>query len=315
MSELTAPEPRVGIVIPAFQAEAFVVDAVRSALAQTVHDLQVVVVDDGSTDRTAELVMGIDDARLRLLRQPNAGVGAARNRGAAEVGGDLIAFLDADDVWAPNKLEHQLAALDRHPEWACVGTFMHHIDLEGRRLGVSGEPLDAAARVRVARAELLPCPLSSVLFRRRVWESLGGFDETLVKHVPAMVEDLDLMARLAMRYAFGVLPVALGGYRIHGSSGSALHFRNQRDGARFLRARVRAGGGLTWEQFLRTQRFSANRWRADTAAFLYRSAGLQASERRWGRAAVRGAGAASLAPLYTARRLRLQRGRLGLHGR
>lgn len=307
MNEQTS---RVGVVIPAYQAEHFVLGAVRSVLAQTYPHLDLIVVDDGSNDRTGAVVTGVKDPRLRLVRQENAGVARARNEGARLVGGDLVAFLDADDLWAPEKLARQVAALDQHPTWACVGSFMHHIDARGRRLGVTGEAVDEPTRRKVAAADLLPCPISSVLFRREAFISLGGFDESLVKHVPAMIEDLDLMARLASGHPFGVLSDPLGGYRIHGASASAVHFRNQRDGARFLRARIEKGGRLTWEDFADRQRPSLQRWRADTAAYLYRSAGLSAAERRWGAVALFGVGALALGPLYTAKRLRLQRGRL-----
>lgn len=302
--------PLVGVVVPAFRAERFVLDAVRSVLEQSHEALELVVVDDGSDDRTAELVAAVTDPRLRLVRQDNAGVAVARNAGARLVGGDLLAFLDADDTWTRDKLARQLAALQEHPDWAAVGTYMHHVDARGRRLGVTGESVSAAERLRVASGELLPCPVSSVLFRRDVFESLGGFDEQLHEDVPAMVEDLDLMARLAERHPLGVLPVPLGGYRVHGASGSAVHFRNQRDGARFVRARLRRDGDLTWERFLQLQGRSAGRWRSDTAAFHYRACGVAVSEGRWLAASRHAAGAAALGPVYTARRLRLQRQRL-----
>lgn len=309
---MSADGPVVGVVIPAYQSAAFVLDAVASVLGQSHEAVDVVVVDDGSDDGTAELVAAVADRRLRVVSQDNAGVARARNRGAAEVGGELLAFLDADDVWAPDKLRKQIDALERRPDWACVGSFMHHVDTRGRALGITGEHVDESGRQRVARAELLPFPISSVLFRRTAFERAGGFDETLVEHVPAMVEDLDLMSRMAKEHPFGVLPEPLGGYRIHGRSGSARHFRNQRDGARFVRARATSPRPLTWEEFLRAHPASRSERRRDLAAFHYRAAGLSAAERSWGGMAVHGAAAFVLGPVYTTRRVWLQRGRLML---
>lgn len=312
---MSSGEPVVGVVIPAFQSAAFVLDAVASVLGQSHDAVDVVVVDDGSQDGTAELVAAVADRRLRVVSQANAGVARARNRGAAEVRGELLAFLDADDVWAPDKLHKQIAALERRPEWAFVGSFMHHVDSRGRALGITGEQVDDRGRARVARAELLPCPISSVLFRREAFDRAGGFDESLVEHVPAMVEDLELMSRMAKEHPFGVLTEPLGGYRIHGRSGSALRFRNQRDGARFVRARATSPTALTWEEFLRAHPPSGSERRRDLSAFHYRAAGLSAAERRWGTLVVHGVAALALGPVYTTRRLWLQRGRLASCGR
>jgi glycosyltransferase involved in cell wall biosynthesis len=99
--------PTVSVIIPAYNAEAFLARAIRSVEAQSFRNFEVVVVDDGSTDGTAEVARGFDS--VRCIGQPHLGPAAARNRGLAEAGGDLVAFLDADDEWLPEKLERQLA--------------------------------------------------------------------------------------------------------------------------------------------------------------------------------------------------------------
>src|ERR1017187_6172907 len=103
--------PRFSVVIAAFEAERTVASAVNSALAQTRTDLEVIVVDDGSSDRTAAVVGQITDHRVQLLRQANAGPSAARNVGISATRGDYVAFLDSDDLWLPRYLELMGAAL------------------------------------------------------------------------------------------------------------------------------------------------------------------------------------------------------------
>ena len=180
-------------------------------------------------------------------------------------------------------------------------------------LGLSGQAIvadDDPARARVATAELLPCPLSTLLLRRDVFKALAGFDEELVKNIPAMVEDLDIMGRLGARGSFGVIDEVIGGYRMHGGSGSARHFRNQRAGARFVRARLAArrdGADLTWERWRTTQSFSLMQYMGDTSALLYRRAGLAAAERKWWVMVLNGLGALLHGPRYTITRALKQR--------
>jgi glycosyltransferase involved in cell wall biosynthesis len=115
------------VVIPAFNAEATIVDALQSVLAQTIPAAQIIVVDDGSTDRTAELVAR-QPGPIRLIRQANAGPGAASNRGLLASDSEYIAMLDADDLWLPDKAERQLALLHARPDLAgvfCRGRHFH----------------------------------------------------------------------------------------------------------------------------------------------------------------------------------------------
>ena len=105
---------RVSVIIPLYNKAPYVRRALDSVAAQTFTDFEVIVVDDGSTDGGAELVAAYGDSRVRLLRQANAGPGAARNRGIAEARGDILAFLDADDVWLPVFLEESMRLLDRY---------------------------------------------------------------------------------------------------------------------------------------------------------------------------------------------------------
>lgn len=122
----------VTAVIPAYNAAAFVGDAVRSVLSQEHTEVECVVVDDGSTDGTAGVVREFDDDRVRYLHQQNAGVSAARNRGIEAARGDLVGFLDADDVWLPAKTSAQVAVFDRRPDVSLVVTGYTIVDSELR---------------------------------------------------------------------------------------------------------------------------------------------------------------------------------------
>ena len=156
MQDLTIPA-RVSVVITTYNYERFVAAAIESVLRQTVRPDEIVVVDDGSTDATAAVVARYAARGVRYIRQANAGPGAARNRGIRETRGDLIAFLDADDRWLPDKLARQLAHLRRYPaaglvtggEWqvfARVSTFAQWIDDTMFRAG-TGE----AAAIRMGK--------------------------------------------------------------------------------------------------------------------------------------------------------------------
>ena len=138
--ELERPEadmPLVSVIVPAYNAEVFLEETLLSAVRQTYEPLEIIVVDDGSTDRTVEIVRGImaRDRRVKLVQQANAGVAAARNLGLREARGSLIAPLDADDLWKPTKIERQvacfLAAADNADNLALVYTWSHNIDETG----------------------------------------------------------------------------------------------------------------------------------------------------------------------------------------
>src|SRR5687768_199170 len=112
---------RVSVIIPTYNSGSLVVQAVEGVLAQTRQAEEVIVVDDGSTDDTAERLQQFGE-RIRVVRQANGGVATARNAGLRASSGDLVAFLDADDAWHPQKLERQIALLQQHPEFGLLAT-------------------------------------------------------------------------------------------------------------------------------------------------------------------------------------------------
>src|SRR5262249_15019068 len=127
--------PEVSVVVPAYNAERTLRETLDSVLGQTLQDFEVLVVDDGSSDATAAVARDAGDPRVRVLSVPNGGVARARNLGIQEANGDLIAFLDADDLWRPRKLERQVEALEARPRAGMSFTAALRIDADGDPLG------------------------------------------------------------------------------------------------------------------------------------------------------------------------------------
>lgn len=163
---------RVSCIVPVFNGARFVGEAIDSILRQSWPDLEVVVVDDGSTDATPDVLAGYG-TRIRSLRQDNAGPAAARNLGLEESRGEFVAFLDADDIWVDDKLASQIALLRERPDVdLCSGHLKSFWipELDHERERFENHPYHRE------QAMLSPCTL---LTRRRIFEALGGFDPSL----------------------------------------------------------------------------------------------------------------------------------------
>ena len=164
---------RISVIVPAYNARDTIVPALRSALAQTLPAAELVVVDDGSQDGTAELVER-EVPQARVIRQANAGPSAARNAAAAAAQGDWLAFLDADDLWLPHKLEAQIAALEEEPDVGmCSSDWVRH---EGK--APPPPALSALPRRHVTFRDIVRLnrfQTSTVLVRRELWQAVGGF--------------------------------------------------------------------------------------------------------------------------------------------
>ena len=171
--------PRVSIITPTYNCAAFLPGALASALGQTYADFELLVVDDGSTDHTRAVMAGLDD-RVRYLWQPNQGVSAARNHALRTARGELVAYLDADDAWRPEKLARQVAYLDAHPECALVHSDATFIDEAGAVLfpaywrDVGRRAARGACLLELLRQNTIHMP--SVLERRSALDETGGFD-------------------------------------------------------------------------------------------------------------------------------------------
>lgn len=216
---LPAGGPLVGVVIPTYNRADLVLRAVRSVLGQTWRDLDLVVVDDGSTDGTVDRLAAIDDPRLRVIAQANGGVARARNRGLAEARGDWVAFLDSDDRWHPEKLARQMAVMLTAP----ARTGFCHTGLEIVLAdGLVEAP--ATAEGRIFEACLLDnpvrAPTSSGVVRREAVDAVGGFDPAL----PA-IEDWDWLQRLARLYDVAAVAEPLVVYRDAGEGRRSRNFR------------------------------------------------------------------------------------------
>jgi glycosyltransferase involved in cell wall biosynthesis len=301
--------PRVLAVIPAYNAEAFLRPAAESVLGQTFRDLELVIVDDGSTDGTLALARSFTEPRVTVLPLANGGPARARNAGCGARPAEYLAFLDADDLWDPRKLEAQIAQLDAQPDLVAVGCFMRYLSASGRTLGRTGQEVGARDLERIAHGALFPFPTSSLVVRRAAFEAVGGFDESF-PHPGA--EDLDLYARLAAHGRLACVPEVLGSYRIHPESAMARGRQRISLEAQFVQSRIaarRAGGDLTWQEFSASHRPTWRDRRQSAVEVCYRAAALSFAERRGMRATWFGVLALLINPAYTLRRLRRQRRR------
>ena len=185
------PTPAVSVLMAVYNGAPTVVHAVTSVLSQTAGDLELIVVDDGSTDATPDLLNGVRDARLRVTRQARAGLTPALNAGLALARAPLVARLDADDVALPERFARQRGFLERVPDVGLVGTAAREVDGHGALVRIVRPPEDDGA-LRRALIRANPFVHSSVMMRRALVERVGGYDETL-----PVAQDYDLWMRLA----------------------------------------------------------------------------------------------------------------------
>jgi glycosyltransferase involved in cell wall biosynthesis len=192
--------PLVSVIVSAFQAEEFLEDAIASILAQSYAPVEVVVCDDGSTDRTPEILA--EHPELRTIRQPNAGPAAARNSAVAASHGELLAVFDADDLWPTTRLAVQAAYLAANPDVGCV---------LGRQEWIEPPPWDTRDAVY---GDLDGIPFNSLFVRRAAFEEAGGFDESFTHG-----EDRDFLFRLRERgVRIEVIPEVVVFRRFHGTN-------------------------------------------------------------------------------------------------
>ena len=204
----------VSVVIPTYNYAHFVADAVDSALAQTHEPVEVIVVDDGSTDDTAA-VLGRFGERITTIRKPNGGLSSARNAGIRAARGDFIAILDADDVWMPDKVQRQLALLRDHAGAGAIGCGAELVDGQGRLKSIRLFPAPSGGRPERLRAVLLREQWvggsgSGALIPAQVLERVGLFDEELTA-----AEDWDMWLRIVAEYPVFNVPEPLVRIRQH----------------------------------------------------------------------------------------------------
>lgn len=205
----TVVVPRVSAVVPAFNAALTLRETVRSVLDQSEGNLEVLIVNDGSIDDTVSVARSIDDARVRVIEQENRGVAAARNTGIREARGRYVAFLDSDDMWAPKKLERQLAFMERGRARA-TQTAVLYVDHDLQPLHIGPCPPFEDSFLEVLLFRHLPAFPSTLVLERAVVDEIGLFDETL-----PILEDWEFAVRLARHNALQNLDEPLTMYRIH----------------------------------------------------------------------------------------------------
>ncbi len=194
--------PLVSVIIPTYNRDWIVAEAIDSVLAQDFSDYELIVVDDGSNDGTPKILAAYGD-RITVLRQPNRGVSAARNRGIAAAAGHLMAFLDSDDLWLPQKLSTQVNFFAEHPEAVICQTEERWIR-NGVRVNPKKRHLKFSGMIFERSLALCLVSPSAVMIKKSLFDTVGLFDENL----PAC-EDYDLWLRVSCRYPVHLIDTEL----------------------------------------------------------------------------------------------------------
>jgi glycosyltransferase involved in cell wall biosynthesis len=200
--------PLVSVIIPTYNRAYIVGYAIASATTQTYKNVEVIVVDDGSTDKTAEVVAQFGN-KVKYLYKANGGVSSARNVGINSCGGELIAFLDSDDEWLPDKLDKQVNYLSDNPDFGMVLCDCCLIDSNRQNMGRVTRRIDLPKDGYILNDVLLKPYLipSSVLIRKEALNDVGYFDEAL-----RTAEDMDLFLRISRKYKIGLINEPLFNY-------------------------------------------------------------------------------------------------------
>ena len=210
-----ANKPLVSVVIPVYNQERYVAEAVDSVLRQTYEDVELVVVDDGSSDRTPEILKAYGD-RLRYMRQANAGAATALNRGIEAARGELVGWLSSDDVYEPTKVERQVERFAAQPQVSLVYTDFNIIDATGAIRRTVRSPYYADRQEFIRRLILGNFVNgSSVIARKQALMATGLFDPEMTLHA-----DANMWLRMLKRYEFGHVPEVLLNYRVHAGNAS-----------------------------------------------------------------------------------------------
>lgn len=202
--------PKVSVIIPAYNAMSYLPETLESVFGQTFTDLEILIVNDGSLDDIVEWASQIGDSRVKFISQANQGVSAARNTGIIKAQGEYIAFLDADDLWQPTKLEKQVHCLEANPTVGLAYTWTNFIDEFGQSTGVS---IFSHAEGNVWQEIVVRDMVStgsSTMIRAECFDKVGLFDSDL-----CVGEDRDMWTRIAACYPFAVIKEPLTLYRRH----------------------------------------------------------------------------------------------------
>lgn len=191
----------VSIIIPTYNRADLIVKTIETVIKQTYHNFEIIVVDDGSTDNTEDVISKINDNRIRYIYQKNAGPSAARNNGIRNVRGEWIAFLDSDDLWMPEKLERQVKAITENPDVGIISCWFINVLSDGTESCPETRPIINEEYVKAIL--LFPDYISSLpntsamLVKKQCFEEIGLFDETMISK-----EDCEIWCKIAINYGF-----------------------------------------------------------------------------------------------------------------
>ena len=205
--------PKVSVILPVYNGAGTVEGAIRSILAQTFEDFELLVINDGSTDDTRRVVDAFKDSRMRIFHLPqNVGRSEARNAGLAKARAPYVAMIDADDLAYPERVERQFIFMEQNPRIALCGAWAHVEDEKGHRIEWRQPLTNEEIRHSIVRSNtFIHC---TVLARKSVLEKLGGFNK---RFEPA--EDYDLYLRITSQYPVANLPSVLASYLAHSGCG------------------------------------------------------------------------------------------------
>ncbi|MBL8014066.1 MAG: glycosyltransferase, partial [Candidatus Omnitrophica bacterium] len=214
MSRHSMKNPLVSVIIPTYNRSALIGESLKSALGQSYKNIEIIVVDDGSTDNTRDVVAAFAPA-VEYIYKPNSGPAATRNVGIAKARGEFVAFLDSDDLWEPAKIEKQLQCFEENPQAAMVSSNFRYIDGKGRIIKDPGsepgyQPSDFIIKdmLRVR----FPFATPAFLIKKEIFAKIGTFNERL-----RISEDLDLLIRIGTNYQVGYVDEVLVSVRMHDS--------------------------------------------------------------------------------------------------
>jgi glycosyltransferase involved in cell wall biosynthesis len=277
-SNQTSP---VSVLMPAYNAERHIAASIESVLAQTHAAFELLVIDDGSKDKTFEIARSYAarDPRVKAITQPNAGIAHTMNRGIEMSAGEWVFCMHADDLMMPNRLERQLAFIEANPDVSVASSLVYYINDKGETVGTGRSPFTDPAAVErtIKNGEVLAFNHPATVMRRAAVVEAGGYRQ---EFWPA--EDIDLWNRIVERgHRVAVQDEILLKYRIHGSSASISKARLMQQKAIWMEQCVacRRGGATepTWQQFIDARRGASlgtriANWRREVGRTFYQSA-------------------------------------------
>lgn len=213
----------VSVIISSYNYEKYITDTIQSVLDQTFEPNEIIIVDDGSTDNSVERIKEKFNSKVSLIEQKNKGACSARNHGAKLATSDILAFVDSDDIWLPQKLEYQMREFENDPQVGIVSCGFRAFDDLGNTLYVNnkGQSGWVADKILLFKESVLNTTASAIAVRRSVFEKIGGFDE---RREMFSAEDRNLCYRASLISKLSYVNKVLLDYRIHGKNGH-MNFR------------------------------------------------------------------------------------------